>query len=1073
MFNINNQMISEGCYRSQSLSLGEEYYSRGAVHQLEYYANHRFFRGYVQGTERYGFIVYFDEEDHLQKAACSCPDYNNHPGYFCKHLVATLLAIKDYEYVDPKIQSAKEVTKRLFSSLATSLEDSATQELNCEITYNLETFYRFENRSYLELKIGLDKLYVVKNIKKFLEALKNKEEIVFGKFFTFNPFRHKLKSEDNKVIDLLQEIYAVEQYDNLSFREKSESLFSGKKVYLPDPFIERLFSYMQDRTLNINIDDYSYQDVPIVKENLPLYFELKKEESNLKVASDAILDFNLLTENGSYVFYRGKIYQPSREQIKNMLPFYRSFKESYQNSLVIFPEDKERFISEVVPYLERAGQVEITPSLADEIIKLPLKAFLYLDMEDNILWGNVKFHYGERVINPFAPENQFEEERILVRDVEKEKRILSLLGEANFYLNNNKIYLENEEDIFNFFTEFLPLLQKDLDIYYSKRLYSFSPVSMPSFSGKLSLNNETGMLDFSFAVEGVEREELYEVFKAYREKKRYYRLSTGAFLALENEEVSDMDKILNILDFTKADFLQEIKQLPKHQALFFDQLLEEKQLQFMKRNRAFRELTQSVREPEELEFSIPTHLESLLRDYQKVGYKWLKNLAHYGFGGILADEMGLGKTLQVITYILAERENSKEPVLVVAPTSLLYNWQLEVEKFAPTLKTLLIVGNKQERKKLFEEMENFDLIITSYPLLQRDVEEYLNYHFSYCILDEAQYIKNPHSQRAKAVKMLRANNYLALTGTPIENSLLELWSIFEFIMPGYLPPYQVFIKKYLNPIEKEGNTEKIQDLARLVRPFVLRRVKEDVLKELPAKIENKMISELTREQKKIYLAYRERISKEIDEEIKEKGLAKSRIKILAGLTRLRQICCHPGLFIENYLGESGKLEQLKEVLQEIISSGHRVLIFSQFTSMLAIIKKMLKKENYTYFYIDGSVKAEERMKRVTAFNEGERDIFLISLKAGGTGLNLTGADIVIHFDPWWNPAVEDQASDRAHRLGQKKVVQVLKFIARGTIEEKIYELQQKKKELIDKVIEPGETMLSSLSEKEIYELLDM
>ena len=348
--------------------------------------------------------------------------------------------------------------------------------------------------------------------------------------------------------------------------------------------------------------------------------------------------------------------------------------------------------------------------------------------------------------------------------------------------------------------------------------------------------------------------------------------------------------------------------------------------------------------------------------------------------------------------------------------------------------------------------------------------------FSSCFLDEAQQIKNPQSLTAQCARRIRAKHRFALTGTPMENSLVELWSIFQFIMPGYLQSQKAFLQKYGGPTASPDNPALENGpalLAAKVRPFIMRRVKEEVLRELPPKIEHRLLSELTREQKKLYLAYLEQLRKETRERLENEGFQKSRIHILAGLTRLRQICCHPALFVENYHGESAKLLQLAELLQEAVGGGHRVLIFSQFTEMLQLIREMLDREGYRYFYLDGSVKTSERLQLVRTFNRGEAEIFLISLRAGGTGLNLTGADVVVKYDLWWNPAVEEQAAGRAHRIGQRKVVQVFRLLAKDTIEEKIYELQQKKRALIDQVIRPGETFLSAMSESDIRHILEL
>lgn len=472
---------------------------------------------------------------------------------------------------------------------------------------------------------------------------------------------------------------------------------------------------------------------------------------------------------------------------------------------------------------------------------------------------------------------------------------------------------------------------------------------------------------------------------------------------------------------------------------------------------AFQTLVKRIGAPDQSNWRIPSGLHAELRDYQYTGFRWFKSLSTYSLGGILADDMGLGKTLQTIAYLLSEKEQDAvlHPSLIVVPASLVYNWKNEFEKFAPSLKVHTIAGTPKERSDLLQE--NADVFITSYPTLRQDMSLYKEREFHALILDEAQTIKNYATKAAAAVRAISAPKRFALSGTPIENSLEELWSIFQTILPGLLPSQQGF---------KKMTSERI---SKLVRPFILRRVKKDVLKELPDKIETTQRSELSKEQKELYVGYLEQLKSSLTTE----DFQRNRMKILAGLTRLRQICCHPALFIENYEAESSKLEQLLETVHQALANGKRMLIFSQFTSMLHIIREKLAEQNISFFYLDGQTDGKDRVEMANRFNKGEHDIFLISLKAGGTGLNLTGADTVILYDLWWNPAVEEQAAGRAHRLGQKNVVQVIRLIAQGTIEEKIYEMQQKKRELISQVIQPGETMLTSLSEEELRELLEM
>ncbi len=435
-----------------------------------------------------------------------------------------------------------------------------------------------------------------------------------------------------------------------------------------------------------------------------------------------------------------------------------------------------------------------------------------------------------------------------------------------------------------------------------------------------------------------------------------------------------------------------------------------------------------------------------------------------------------GKTIQMLTIILSyvneEKENSK-PSLVVCPSSLTLNWLGEAAKFTPTLKACVISGNAIERKKLISNIEKYNLVITSYDSLKRDIDIYAekNYVFKYMIADEAQYIKNNNTQNAKAIKQITAQTRFASTGTPIENSLSELWSIFDFIMPGYLFKYRKFKEIYETPIIKENDEYKTNQLKKMIEPFILRRIKKEVLTELPDKTITVLYNEMEEEQQKIYLSYLARAKKEVAEEIRLNGFENSQIKILALLMRLRQICCHPSLFLQDYDGESSKLNQCVQVMEDAISSGHKILLFSGYTSMFEIIEKKLKDKQIPYLKLTGQTKVADRISLVDKFNEDKNiKVFLISLKAGGTGLNLTGADMVIHYDPWWNLSAENQATDRTYRIGQKNNVQVYKLITKNSIEEKIYELQQKKAKLVDNMLSNKNTFINQLSKEDIMEL---
>ena len=535
-------------------------------------------------------------------------------------------------------------------------------------------------------------------------------------------------------------------------------------------------------------------------------------------------------------------------------------------------------------------------------------------------------------------------------------------------------------------------------------------------------------------------------------------------------------------------------EIPIYRSFYLNQLLKQLKGTNVQKNSEYKQLIKNLnKEQIEEELEVPENLEKVLRYYQKIGYKWLKNLDNYKFGGILADDMGLGKTIQMLSIIVdyvqntdyneetiegqeqIRVNNSKKASLVICPSSLTLNWQSEAEKFTKELKTLVIRGNLQERKEKINQIEDYDLVITSYDLLKRDIDLYKkkDYKFRFIIADEAQYLKNSNTQNAKAIKQMKADTRYALTGTPIENSLSELWSIFDFIMPGYLFNYKKFKNLYEMPITREEDKNAIAKLKMLIEPFVLRRTKQEVLKELPEKTVTILNNEMGEEQRKIYMNYLAQAKQEISEQIDYNGYENSQIQILAALTRLRQICCHPSLFIEDYKEESSKLEQCIEIIQEATSSRHKILLFSGYTSMFDIIEKKLKKLGIKYYKLTGSTKVEDRIKLVEDFNKNpEIQLFLISLKAGGTGLNLTGADMVIHYDPWWNISTENQATDRAYRIGQKNNVQVYKLITKNSIEEKIYELQNKKSMLIDNVLSTKTSFINKLSKEDIMSLFE-
>ena len=565
--------------------------------------------------------------------------------------------------------------------------------------------------------------------------------------------------------------------------------------------------------------------------------------------------------------------------------------------------------------------------------------------------------------------------------------------------------------------------------------------------------SRNGYMSMKLDIDGVDSNEYREIFSSYKNNNRLYRMKNGAYLDLKDNDLEQAFKLIDILNIYN-DF--DNMKIPNNKAIYLEKLIEDEDLSFVNGSKYVSNVVKKFDKVKSKNYEIPKDLNATLRDYQVSGFEFFKTLSDYQFGGILADEMGLGKTIQTIAFLLSNKDKKS---IVITPTALIYNWKNELEKFAPTLKVGLLHAAKSEREKILDNIDNYDVILTTYTTYKNDIDKYKNISFDYCIIDEAQNIKNPDAIITKAIKNVNAKVKFALTGTPIENNLMELWSIFDFIMPGYLYNKSKFKSIFVN------NDKNIIELKNLIKPFILRRTKKEVITELPDKIEQKIIIDLEKEHKRAYKGYVNLITRKIKENNQDN------ITVFSYLTKLRQLCLSPELMVKNYQGKNSKLDVLINIIND--SSDEKILVFSQFTKVLEVIGKRLNEENISYSYLDGKTSAKDRVKLVEEFNTNNNKVFLISLKAGGTGLNLTSANIVVHFDPWWNPAVEDQASDRAHRIGQKNVVNVIKLIAKGTAEERVINLQETKKELIEDVINgnlDNSSTLKNLSKDDIIDL---
>ncbi|WP_235988824.1 DEAD/DEAH box helicase [Aquibacillus kalidii] len=990
---------------------------------------------------------------------CSCPTLASF-SKDCQHIAAVLFALHDYnrQALLPH-QTYKQ--EKLSNQLLSIFQDSPSR--------GTEHQNYFENRQVLDplftctpidvvdkgtvmaISMRIGTVYI-QNIRVFLQRIKDGATCQLSESFLFDINKHCF----NPIVDgIVEQLIAVMSDDS-----------NGKDKIIPPDFLpipasswERLLPLLV-KAPNLIVDYEGKTFVGLTlsdDQSLPLHFSfLESEHYNLIITG---LEQMVLFSSYHTVMYDGKIQRLDQHDFKRLAELQRMLNGTKTNRIPIPSDQIDFFIDKVVPGLKRLGKVQLSDKLENKLEKTPLIAKLFLDRVSNRLLAGLEFHYGHLVINP-VEENESSINRLIVRDRNKEEEILQLMEESLFTKTESGYFLHNDELEYDFLTYIVPKLQKLTNIYTTTAIRNrvVKDNVFPKIRVKVK-RERTNWLEFKFEMDGIPDDDIRELLYSMEEKRKYYRLRNGSLLSLETKEFQEINRFLHGIPDEYGDLATGLNLPLEHSLKLLDTV--EISNTFLT-EQSFKSFVEEIKNPSSMDYKLPETLVPTLRDYQIQGYRWMKTLANYGFGGILADDMGLGKTLQSITFILSELSNiraNKLPVLVVCPSSVTYNWLSELMKFAPDIETIVMDGTKQTRTRLQKETTNLDVLITSYPILRQDIHWYDKQQFHTAIFDEAQAFKNPITQTFRAVKRVNANNYFALTGTPVENSIEELWAIFHVVFP------ELFLGL------KEYSTLSRKEISRRSKPFMLRRMKKDVLGELPEKLESLESVELLSDQKKLYAAYLSKLRHDTLKHLDKDTFRKNKIRILAGLTRLRQICCHPGLFVDGYKGSSAKFELLLRIITEAKFSNRRVLIFSQFTKMLEIIGRELAKLELDFFYLDGQTPSEDRVEICNQFNEGERNYMLISMKAGGTGLNLTGADTVIFYDSWWNPAVEEQAADRAYRIGQKNNVQVIKLIARGTIEEKMTELQEKKRHLIQEVIDSDGEIATSLTEEDIREIL--
>jgi superfamily II DNA or RNA helicase len=746
-----------------------------------------------------------------------------------------------------------------------------------------------------------------------------------------------------------------------------------------------------------------------------------------------------------------------------------------------------QFLSQQWPQLAAGGAVEANFKLTDFTLEPQPPRFL-LELKGGLaqLSAALQCAYGPRIMtlgvtgaaeNVWLPDPQ-SATTYATRDLAAEGAALGRLQRSGFTRPDaqGRLQLHGQDAVLNFFAREFPKLQREWTVTLEERLERSAARNMERIQPRFQISSGVQWFDLGvvLASEGGETFSQADIQRLLLSGQSHTRLASGKLALIDTGAVEELQEVL--LDCSPRQENQ-VWRVSNTQAGFLDATLRAHAEWKVQAPPAWRERAACQSGQTKPVCPPLGHLENVLRPYQKDGVAWLRFLRANQFGGILADEMGLGKTLQTLAFLQslqsgdASAPTERRPHLIVCPTSLVFNWVAEAQKFTPTLKVLALDGPDRHAK--FEKIAASDIVVTSYALIRRDAARYRELEFDALVLDEAQHIKNRQTQNAQAVKAVRAGQRFVLTGTPMENSVLDLWSIFDFLMPGYLGSAQDFHERYELPITREKSEAAQTRLARRLRPFLLRRLKKEVAPDLPARMEQVSFCELTPEQRNVYTQLLAASRKEMLETAGEASAAKSRMLVLTALLRLRQACCDLRLLKLDGVdpaSASAKMDLFEELLEEVIDGGHRVLVFSQFVSMLALVRERLTAEGIEHCYLDGST--TDRAAVVERFQKnGAIPVFLISLKAGGVGLNLTGADTVIHFDPWWNPAVEDQATGRAHRIGQTRVVTSYKLIARDTVEEKILTLQNRKREIIQATIGGEEEFAASLTWEEIQELL--
>lgn len=928
--------------------------------------------------------------------------------------------------VDYSTQEALSVIDEIQHEKLNKLLISEQKELHLQ-------FYRYSSNwdfpSY-RCKVGSDKLYAVKNLKTLISQFAGKEVVKFGKNTTLLMDAEALDDQSKKILNFLN----VNTYEQ-EWTQKIE--LSGDVM---DDFCD-----LQEELDDEHID-FRIQTIPM---KFPI--SIMEEDQIFKVSlNGSKMDGVFYISRDHFFNYLNRklvrLELDPNNQVFSLIKKINDNKGFYMKE-ESFPLFYQELIQPYTDYLE----IETNCDLSKYEVQIK-NIKVYSDMEDSAVrvWGNYQENQKEKKL--------FEKEA--KNPVSIIEAIIMHYADKMDEKNQMAIFKTKNRNLFRFLDEGIPLIQQQADVYVSEELKNLKKRRSLSVHLNVRMNNHLLEIDVD---SDVSKDELAAILQSYRRKKSFYRLKNGEIIQLQDEALEQLDKTANELGLTKSDFKKKKIKKPAYQIMHVQ---DEQNIRNDVTIDDYVQRLQSLKDTNE--FHVNEKYQKLLREYQIEGVRWMKDLKDMNLNGILADDMGLGKTLQVLCLLDSYVDKSK-PSLIVCPSSLMFNWMSEIEKFEVDVDAVCVNGPQDKRKALIEEKHM--LYITTYDYAKRDIDYYSSTEFEYLILDEAQYIKNPKTKNAMSVKSIRARHKLALTGTPIENSLSELWSIFDFLLPGYLFSLTYFTKNYQKPIQIDGDKKMQKHLKMLVSPFILRRSKNEVLKDLPDKVEKELWLDFEEDEKKLYMANLSQVSETLQAQLQMEQV--DSILILAMMTRLRQICCEPRMIYDNIKKPSTKLMMCVDLIETLKENNKKVLLFSSFTKIFDWLIEEFDQKGISYHLLTGSTSKEKRKQEVEAFQKDDSDVFLISLKAGGTGLNLTQAQAVIHFDPWWNISAQNQATDRAYRIGQTKNVLVYQLLMKNSIEEKIFEMQKRKKEVSDMFVENSTGSISHMSAEQLKDLFSV